>query len=110
MEWGWIIGALIVFALFGMFKTAKRNNDPMYHSLLMLLFMAAEATDDPYADDVAMNMFMDEVRKMKQLDGAYSTGKKLAHLSTMIPYYGNADAITRSNARVILERLARNGV
>jgi hypothetical protein len=110
MEWGWIIGGLVVFAGFGMWKTARRNNDPIYHHLLFLLLSAAEVTDDIYDDCFEMQQFWAEVRKMQALDGGFKTGRKLAHLATMIPYYGNASPLVQSRAKSIVDRIVRNGV
>lgn len=110
MEWGWVIGGLVVFAGFGMWKTARRNNDPIYHHLLFLLFSAAEVTDDIYDECFEMQQFLAEVRKMQALDGGLKMGRKFAHLATMIPYYGNASPLVQSRAKSIVDRIVRNGV
>src|SRR5210317_2031698 len=110
MDWSWIIGGLVIFAVVGMFKTARRNKDPIYHNLLALLYNAAEITDDIYDDCIEMQQLLTEVRKMQELDGGLQTGKRLAHLSSMTPYYGSVSPLTRARAETIVARIVRNGV
>ena len=71
--------------------------------------MAAEVTDDISDGCDEMEDFLDEVRKMQRLDGGLKAGRKLAHLATMIPYYGNASSILQSRATLIIDRIVRNG-
>jgi hypothetical protein len=108
MNWGWIIGGFVVLAVFGMLGAARRNNDPIYQHLLFLLFSAAEVTDDIYDDCIEMQQLMAEVRKMRGLDGGLKTGRRLAHLATMIPYYGNYSPLVQSRARSIVDRMVEN--
>ncbi len=110
MGWGWLIAAIVVFAIVGMWKTSRRNNDPIYQHYLFKLFSAAEVTDDIYDDCFEMRDFIEEVRKMQMLDGGLMAGRKLAHLATMIPYFGNASPVVQSRAKLIVDRLVRNGV
>jgi hypothetical protein len=109
MEWGWIAFGVVALAGFGMWKANRRNKDPINHQLLEHLFLAAEVTDDITANSLEMRIFLDEVRKMQALDGGLKTGRRLAHLATMIPYYGNSSPIVKARAKLIIDRLVRNG-
>jgi len=109
MEWGWIVFGFVALAAFGMWKASRRNNDPVNHQLLEQLLMAAEVTDDITSSSLEMRVFMEEVRKMQVLDGGLKTGRRLAHVATMIPYYGNSSALVKARAKLLIDRLVRNG-
>lgn len=110
MNWLWLVAAILIWIGYGLWRTSRKNNDPLYHMLLSKLFLAAEVSDDIRNEKEEMLNFISELKKMIELDGGYKTGKKLAHLATMIPHYGNVAPVTRSRASLIIERVIRNGV
>ncbi len=100
----------MVLAGFGMWKASRRNSDPINHHLLSMLLMAAEVSDDVTDSGYEMRRFLEEVRKMQALDGGLKTGRRLAHIATMVPYYGASSPLTQARAKLIIDRVVRNGV
>lgn len=94
--------------MIGLNATRRRNNDPIYHELLEKLFAAAEISDDIYDQDIAMKTFINEIYRIIDLDGPQKASIQLAHLATMVPYYGFNSDLVKSRAVLICDRVARN--
>tara|TARA_R110000764_G_scaffold946_1_gene3524 strand:+ start:25 stop:423 length:399 start_codon:yes stop_codon:yes gene_type:complete len=105
--WAFIV-VFISLCVIGLNATRRRNNDPIYHELLEKLFAEAEISDDIYDRDIAMKTFINEICRIIDLDGPQKARTKLAHLATMVPYYGFNSDIVKSRAVLICDRVARN--
>ncbi|MCV2875088.1 hypothetical protein OE810_02335 [Rhodobacteraceae bacterium XHP0102] len=113
MEWITIfmsaLVAIMVVALLSAWAI-KRKNNAANERLLLLLFQAAEATDDVNHDCHEMRQFLDAVKAMREFEGGVKAGKKLAFMTKMTPYYGQASLTVRDRARSIVDQVVHNKI
>ena len=109
MDWyWWLIIFIIGWVIYRQRITSRMNKDPKQFEIYSILKGAAVVTDDPFSSNPLAASLLEELSRIRELDGDKKWRETIAHLHSLLSIDREITGNIKSNAEKLLTRISRN--
>jgi hypothetical protein len=109
MDWYWWVILIVVgWVIYRSSITGRMNKDPKQFEMYAMLKGAAAETDDPFSSNPLAISLLEELSKIRLLDGKKKYAESIAHLHSLLSIDNDTPDHIKTNAAKLLTRLSRN--
>jgi len=109
MDWyWWVVLIVVVWVIYRSSITSRMNKDPRQFEMYAILKGAAVETDDPFSSNSLAASLLEELTKIRELDGKKKYAESIGHLHSLLSMDNETPDYIKSNAAKLLTRISRN--